>query len=211
MSFADTVSRFVAYFIDSIIVSIVAWIIAAVLGLGRTTVTQAGTTTNAMYTVSGAAFLVPFVLVSFVYFVFFWTGGRRATPGQQLFKLQVGNAFDGKALSADQAVRRWLAFGTFLGLFVVLPTVYPLASLIELVWAIALLVTTVRSPTKQGLHDRFANTAVVRPAGESSSSLATTCLVIALIVIGFFFVAIIALIFLGSQVSDILSRAGSSI
>jgi uncharacterized RDD family membrane protein YckC len=211
LSFADTASRFVAFFIDSILVSIVAWIIATVLGLGRTTVTRSGTTTGVWYTVDGAAFLVPVVVLGFVYFVFFWTGGRRATPGQQIFKLQVGNAFDGKALTATQAIRRWLALGTFLGLFAVLPTIYPLISLVWLGWIIALLVTTVRSPTKQGFHDQFANTAVVKPASGSSSNLATTCLIIALIVIGFFFASIVALVFLGSQVSEILSRAGQSI
>jgi len=211
LAFADTASRFVAYVIDGILVSIVGWIIAALLGFGRTSVLQSSNATTASYTVAGAAFLVPFVFVGFVYFVFFWTGGRRATPGQQIFKLQVGNAFDGNGLTFTQASKRWLAFGTFLGLFAVLPAIYPLASLIEFVWIIALFVTTVRSPTKQGLHDRFANTAVVRPASESSSNLATTCLVITLVVVGLFFALIIGLIFLGSQISNILSRAGTSI
>lgn len=211
MSFADTTSRFVAYIIDSILVSIVGWIIAAVLRLGQTTVVQSGNTTGAYFSVAGAAFAVPWVLVGFMYFVFFWTGGRRATPGQRIFKLQVGNAFDGKALTVTQATKRWLALGTFLSLFAVLPTIYPFASLVEFVWIIALIVTTVRSPTKQGLHDRFANTAVVRPATESSSNLAATCLVITLVVVGVFFALVIALIFLGSQMSDILRRAGESI
>jgi uncharacterized RDD family membrane protein YckC len=211
LAFADTTSRFIAYIIDGVLVSIVGTIIATVLGLGRTTVVQSGNTTGAYFSVAGAAFAVPWVIVGFVYFVFFWTGGRRATPGQQLFKLQVGNAFDGKPLTLTQATKRWLALGTFLSLFAVLPSIYPLASLVELVWIVALLVTTVRSPTKQGFHDRFANTAVVRPATESSSSLATTCLIIAAIVIGLLFASVIGLIFLGSQLSEILSRAGESV
>jgi len=32
------------------------------------------------------------------------------------------------------------------------------------VWVIALLVTTAQSPTKQGLHDKFAGTVVVKAA-----------------------------------------------
>ncbi len=211
LSFADTTSRFVAYVIDGFLISIVGWVIAAILGLGRATVLQSSNTTSASYAVAGGAFLVPWVLVGFAYFVFFWSGGRRATPGQQIFKLQVGNAFDGKALTATQAVKRWFALGTFLSLFAVLPSIYPLASLAEFVWAIALFVTTVQSPTKQGFHDRFANSAVVRPSGESSSGLATTCLIITLVIVGLFVVSIIALIFLGSQLSDILSRVGTSI
>jgi hypothetical protein len=46
---------------------------------------------------------------------------------------------------------------------------------------------------------------------ESSSSLTTTCLIIAAIVIGLLFASVIGLIFLGSQVSEILSRAGESV
>jgi len=47
----------------------------------------------------------------------------------------------------------------------------PIATLIGLllglasfIWVIALLVTTAQSPTKQGLHDQFANTVVVKAA-----------------------------------------------
>jgi uncharacterized RDD family membrane protein YckC len=211
LSFADTASRFVAYVLDSILVSIIGSIIASVLGLGRGTVVTSGSTATANYAVTGGAFLVPYVVVGFAYFVFFWSGGRRATPGQQLFKLQVGNAFDGMALTSTQAVKRWLALGTFLSLFSILPAIYPLASLVELVWVIALFVTTVRSPTKQGFHDKFANSAVVRPSGQSSSALLMTCLIIILVLAALFVVSIIALIFLGSQLSTILSDVGSSI
>ena len=214
LSFADTASRFVGYVLDSIIVSIIGSIIAAVLGLGRggTVVsTTSGGGTSASYAVTGGAFLVPYVVVGFAYFVFFWSGGRRATPGQQLFKLQVGNAFDGMALTSTQAVKRWFALGTFLSLFSILPAIYPLASLVELVWVIALFVTTVRSPTKQGFHDKFANSAVVRPSGQASSALLLTCLIIILVLAALFVVSIIAIIFLGSQLSTILSDVGSSI
>jgi uncharacterized RDD family membrane protein YckC len=211
LSFADTASRFVAYVLDSIIVSIIGSIIAGILGLGRGTLVTSGSTTSANYVVTGGAFLVPYAVIGFLYFVFFWTGGRRATPGQQLFKLQVGNAFDGMALTMTQAVKRWFALGTFLSLFSILPAIYPLASLVELVWVIALFVTTVRSPTKQGFHDKFANSAVVRPSGQSSSALLLTCLIIILVLFALFVVSIIALVFLGSQLSTILSDVGNSI
>ena len=38
---------------------------------------------------------------------------------------------------------------------------------VGLAWAVALLVTTVSSPTKQGLHDRFAGSAIVQPTGAT--------------------------------------------
>jgi hypothetical protein len=54
--------------------------------------------------------------------------------------------------------------------------------LAQLVWAIVLLISTTTSPTKQGLHDRFANSAVVRPAG-AGTGLATTCLVVVIVLL----------------------------
>jgi uncharacterized RDD family membrane protein YckC len=36
--------------------------------------------------------------------------------------------------------------------------------LLSLVWAIVLLITTAQSPTKQGLHDRYAKSVVVKAA-----------------------------------------------
>jgi uncharacterized RDD family membrane protein YckC len=211
LSFADTASRFVAFIIDSVLVAIVGSIIAGLLGLGTTRTFQSGTVTGANLSVEGAAFAVPAAIVGLAYFVFFWTGGRRATLGQQLFKLQVGNAFDGQPLTLTQAVKRWLGYGSFLGIFAVVPAIYGLASLVQFVWVFVLLVTTVRSPTKQGVHDRFANSAVVRPSNQSTSGLATACLIIAVVLILLFVFSIGALIFLGSQVSDILSRVGESV
>ena len=78
-------------------------------------------------------------------------------------------------------------------------------------WVIALFVTTWRSPTKQGLHDRFANSAMVRPSSQSSSGLASACLIIVIVVLLLFVVSIVGLVFLGSQVSDILSAVGESV
>ena len=68
-SFADTTSRFVAYVIDSVIVSIIGSIIAGILGLGRGTVVTSSGSPAANYTVTGGAFLVPYVVVGFAYFV----------------------------------------------------------------------------------------------------------------------------------------------
>lgn len=209
LAFADTVSRFVAYIVDAILIGIVGSIIAGVLGFGRTTISQGGTNVN--FTVSDAAFSVPFAIVGLVYFVFFWTGGRRATIGQRIFNMQVGNAFDGRGLTLEQAVRRWLGYGTFLGLFALIPGVYGIASLAELIWVIVLLITTATSPTKQGLHDRFANTAVVRPAGQGSSGLALACVVIIAILVILSILGVVALVIVGSQMSTILSEIGDSI
>ena len=211
LAFADTISRLVGYVIDAIIVGLIGGIIIGILGVGTTTVAQAGTGLSSFTSLNDAALTVSFVLVGLVYFMFFWTGGRRATIGQRIFSMQVGNAFDGRALTPAQAFRRWLGYGSVIGLLGLLPGLIGIAGIAELVWVIVLLVTTATSPTKQGLHDKFANTAVVRPAGQGSSGLAMACLIVVLLLFALFLLPVIALILLGSQVSTILSAVGESI
>ena len=205
--FADTPSRFVAWILDGIISSILAYLVLVLFAVGLVAVngTRTSTTTDFVLTVA-------FVLVNLAYFVFFWTGGRRSTPGQRLFKIQVGNAFDGRGLTVEQAIRRWLGYGEFLALFVVVASAATVVSLAILIWEIVLLVTTIGSPTKQGLHDRFANTALVRPAGAGSGGLVIGCLlIIGLLVILPIIVLGVLVRLYGDQIKEILSEIGNSI
>ncbi len=147
------------------------------------------------------------IVVDAAYFVGLWRTGGQATLGMRLLKLQVGNAFDGQTLDLNQAVRRWVALGGWLSAFGYSASTSGIAGTALLVWSIVLLISTVSSPTKQGLHDRFANSAVVAPASGSTGGLALACLLIIALVAVVFLVAIVALIFLGGQVSvDPLDR-----
>jgi uncharacterized RDD family membrane protein YckC len=212
LTFADTISRVIAFFVDSFLVAIVAGIIGAVLGLGETVTSESVDGFAYQYRVTGPAFSVLAVVLSLAYFVFFWTGGRRATIGQRIFGIQVGNAFDGRPLSFEQALKRWLALGFVLSLLdLVLPPGTSWLALLGFVWSLVLLVSTVASPTKQGLHDKFANSALVRPTGSGARGLALACALVVGLFLVFAILGIVALILLGSQISDILSRVGDSI
>jgi uncharacterized RDD family membrane protein YckC len=213
LSFADTASRVVAYIVDIAILGIVGFTIAAALGLGETTVRSSGSNTFTSFYVSttnpGVSLI--YVLLGAAYFILLWSGGRRATIGQRLFNLQVGNAFDGRSLSTEQAVRRWIALGSFLGLLAFIPPISGLGSLAQLVWVVILLISTATSPTKQGLHDRFANSAVVKPSGQGTSGIAMACLLVIVLIVALAIVGIIAAIMLGPAFFDQLSRLGRSI
>jgi uncharacterized RDD family membrane protein YckC len=80
--------------------------------------------------------------------------------------MRIGQEADGAALTIGQAIARWLLLGapfviaTMLGL--ALPAVALLSMLAVLAWYALLLVTTARNPRKQGLHDRYARTVVVK-------------------------------------------------
>jgi hypothetical protein len=109
------------------------------------------------------------------------------------------------------AFRRWLAMGSWVGMFAVLPLVGALASLALLGWQLVLLVTTASSPTRQGLHDRAAGSAIVQPASGSGNALVIGCVVIVAILAVTVLVSIVALVFLGGQLESILSAVGESI
>lgn len=193
--FADTPSRLVAYFVDAFIVSLIGSVAAFALGFGE----RVKTATSTSLWLSGTTFAVAFAVVSLLYFLVFWTGGRRATIGQRLFDIQVGTAFEGRPLSLDQALGRWVGYGSFLGFLTIAPGLGAIVWLVWLAWVLVLLGSTARSKSKQGLHDRFASTALVRPAGRTSSGPALACLIV-LVLLGVLFVlGIVALIYLGSH------------
>jgi uncharacterized RDD family membrane protein YckC len=208
--FARTLPRLVAFLIDSLIIGLVAGIIASVIGIGTNapvTLPDGSLDYSSMFASVESTILT--VVLGGFYFVLSWSGGRRATIGQRLFKIQVGNAFDGAPLTLEQAIRRWLGLGEFLGLFVFAPGLAAFAGTLQIIWSLVLLVTTATSPTKQGLHDRFANTALVRPTNAGNGA-AIACLVIVLL---FFVFALIGLVafFSSGAVEEILSRVGDSI
>jgi uncharacterized RDD family membrane protein YckC len=198
LEFGSVPIRFAAYFLDTVLVAIGSVVVSAIL-----------------FRVPGGQIITELLVIA--YFAAWWSGGRRATPAQRLLQLQVGNAFDGRALTTDQALRRAAILeldgivSAVLSLVLPPGTVASLSLVLGLLWAIAIVVSTATSPTRQGLHDRFAGTAVVRPVNPQSNDAAIIIVVVLVVVVAIPALAIVALIFLGSQVSDILSSVGSSI
>ena len=195
--FASTPRRFVAYLIDGLIAGVAAYLFSLLV------IDVTGSRADSLIatwstTIASLAF-------SFVYFVWGWRTRARATPGMRLLKLQVGNAADGRTLGTGQAIRRWFALGEALSLLYVIPELSLVASVVVFVYGLILLITTIVSPTKQGLHDRFARTMVVQPAGLGSSGLVVGCIALAII----FLILPFLLILLGGQLPDLLSAVGS--
>ena len=162
--YADVPNRAIAYIIDVIIVGIVVSILTAITGTGVT------------FNVATGAFDVNFVgliiaaiigaVINAGYFIYTWTN-MRGTLGMKALGMQIGNAGDGKTLTMDQATRRWLALaapGFVAQVLWVVPAIGALIVLLAFGWFLYLLWTTYSSPTKQGFHDRFANTMVVKAA-----------------------------------------------
>ncbi len=189
--YAGTLARFVAYVLDSLILGVVSIILAVVMvaALGGGDLATAAATTT-------------FLALDLVYFVLLWTGRRRATFGMRLLKLQIGNAVDGRTLTGEQAVRRWVAYGQWLYLLAIAPALASLGNGLAFLWAVVLLVSVAMDGIHQGVHDKFAGTAIVQPRG-TSNGLLVGCIVIIGVIALIGFVGIVALIFLGSQISGI--------
>lgn len=160
--YADVPNRAIAYIIDVIILAIVNLIAFAVLSAVGLSIIS-GLEYNY---VAGLILAIVSLVVSGAYFIYTWTA-MRGTLGMKALGMQIGNAGDGKTLTMDQAIRRWIALGAPFGIAQALnplPGIGILLGLVALGWFIYLLWTTYSSPTKQGFHDTFANTMVVKAA-----------------------------------------------
>jgi uncharacterized RDD family membrane protein YckC len=155
--YADVPNRIIALIIDSIILGVVNLVIFGVI--------------NGILSLGLISFLASVVVglaISAAYFTYTWTA-MRGTIGMRALGMQIGNAGDGQTLKQDQAIRRWLIlFGPqVVSQAVQISLSYTLGfvtSIAVLAWYIFLLKTTADSPTKQGYHDVFANSQVVKAA-----------------------------------------------
>jgi uncharacterized RDD family membrane protein YckC len=91
----------------------------------------------------------------------------RATLGMRVLGMQIGNAGDGATMTTNQGIRRYVALSApaiIAQVFNAIPLIGVVIGLAGLVWYIWLIYTMAQSPTKQGWHDTFANTQVVKSA-----------------------------------------------
>ena len=203
LKFGGVLPRLLAYWLDGFLTTIIAVVLGMVIGVAI------GATGGS----AGEAGIIGGVLafgIQLLYFVGFWTGGSRATPGMRLFNLQLGRAADGVPLTVGQAVLRWVALGAPLGALSLLPGLAGIGGLLAVVWSLVLLLTTLGSDSRQGLHDKIAGSTMVAPVGREGPVMPCLVLVVILFVVLPIF-SIVALIFLGGAVSNILTNVGTSI
>jgi uncharacterized RDD family membrane protein YckC len=164
MVFADVPNRIIAYIIDIIVIFVISFavfLVLAIVGISTTSGTGLTATTNWI----GSLILTAFGLaISGAYFVYSWSN-QRATIGMKALGLQIGDAPGGATVTTNAAIRRWLALGAAFSIaqaLTPLPFIGVLIGFAAFGWVIFLLYTTWKSPTKQGWHDVFANTMIVK-------------------------------------------------
>jgi uncharacterized RDD family membrane protein YckC len=166
--YGDVPNRAIAYIIDYIIMILVGVVIGAIALaiLGDRVTISNGTVTYVNPASSLVTTLLSYAVIA-GYFFFTWTR-MRATVGMRLLGMQIGHEADGRTMSTEQAIIRIGAmFGPGFVASLVAAFALGLSSILGLVafiWFLALLYTTAKSPTKQGLHDQYAHTMVVKAA-----------------------------------------------
>ena len=192
LEFIGAIPRLAAHAIDLVAISITFVALAYILFF-------------VLYAASGSMSVLPVVVVVGVavdgaYFIGFWR--TKATPGMRVFDLQIGHAADGRRLGIGGALRRWVVLGSWLMIVGMAALPIWLPGALALLWSTVLVVTIALSPTRQGLHDRIANTAVVGPAaatsaGAAMNTRAIACVLLIGIVALFVLPVVIAMLLLG--------------
>jgi uncharacterized RDD family membrane protein YckC len=152
------------------------------------------------------------VAIYFLYFVGFWTSSGQATPGMRGLKLRVVDAKTGQTLGLAAAIKRFVAMGWWLGLLSFIPVLATIGSVASLILYLVLLVTTIAHPMRQGIHDRWADSLVIRHASSGDGATAVGCVV--LVVLGLAVSLIFSVVALGAMapmMEEILSDIGNSI
>ena len=173
--YADLPNRIIAYIIDAIILGLIGLFLSIVVGGvfgGMTTTTS--TTNGSSVDVNYGAF-IPVAIVNLAigafYFIWMWSN-QRATVGMRLLGLQIGNELDGRSITMKDGFSRWLIIGipSILAQFSGYLSVGLgfILGLIGIIWLIALLWSIAQSSTKQGYHDRYAHTIMVKAARRAA-------------------------------------------
>ncbi len=137
---AGFLPRFVAWIIDTIIFGVISWILSLV-GLGTNYGYGYGMGYESGFNLGGIGTGI-LVLISLAYYIYF-DGMKGATIGKQLMKLKVVGTNGAMPIGIGPGAIRWLI------------KIIPILGQISYIWIIF-------DSQKQGLHDKIANTFVVK-------------------------------------------------
>jgi len=166
---AGVVARLVAWMLDVVVVVLLIVVASAAVGtiLGPAVRFGSAGSADPISVDAGRAASNALVstMLSAAYFVIPWVrfGGSGV---QLLLGLEVQSETDGGRLPPGRALARWVLlfppFGNVAALMAGRPVLAALVWSSALVWYPLLLITTLRSATRQGLHDRVVRSVVRR-------------------------------------------------
>jgi len=165
VALADAPSRFIALFIDFLVLGIVGWIVNTITTsiLGDNWAGIFGIAYKTQSLLGAIVTVAVMIALTGIYFVYTWSRMNGQTLGSRVMKVSVRDAATGGAVTQSQAITRWL----FLGLPWAINFLYGwaigfLVSLLILVYYIYLVISIAQDPMRQGLHDKQAKTVVAK-------------------------------------------------
>jgi len=169
--YADLMSRIVAYIIDVVLLVIVGFVVNLVLL--TTFIAAIVTTGSALFLLLSVVVLVVDVLLAGIYFIYTWTN-LKASPGQRILGMMTVQEADGSALTFNQALARFVIMFApgYIGGLASSVIGGPLGILLSLVgfgWTIFLIYTTANDARRQGFHDHYASSVVIKPSAAPAA------------------------------------------
>ena len=166
IAYADLTTRIIAYIIDVVILVIVGIVVNLVFGVALLAAILTGG--GAISILVGVIILVIDVLLAGIYFVYTWTN-MKASPGQRILGVMTVSEADGSALTFNAALARFVimfapGYVASLASYIVPGILGLLLSLAGLAWTIFLIYTTANDARRQGFHDHYAHSVVIKPA-----------------------------------------------
>ena len=166
IALADATSRFIATFIDFLILGVIGYIIntisTSVLGDNFLGIFGLGTY-KVPSLLSSLVTVVIMLVISGGYFIYQWSRMNGMTVGDRVMKLSVRDASTGGAMTQQQAINRWLLLGAPLAIdYFYGWGVGIIVALVVFIYYLYLIYTIAQSPTRQGLHDTYAKTVVAK-------------------------------------------------
>jgi uncharacterized RDD family membrane protein YckC len=150
--------------------------------------------------------------IQFIYFVGFWTSDGHATPGMRGLRMQVVDATTGGTLSLTAATKRFVALGYPISLLALIPALQSVAGIVSFAYTLFLFFTTITNDRRQGLHDKWAKSLVIRSVTSGDGATVVGCLLLVVLAVG---LAIIltaaALAAMGPQIEELMREVGNSI
>ena len=130
------------------------------------------TTGSALFTLLSVVVLVVDVLLAGIYFIYTWTN-LKASPGQRILGMLTVSESDGSVLTFNQALARFVimfapGYVASLASSVVPGILGLILSLAGLAWTIFLVYTTANDPKRQGFHDHYAHSVVIKPTAPAA-------------------------------------------
>jgi uncharacterized RDD family membrane protein YckC len=216
-------ARIVAYFLDALLVGIIPLFLSLFVvdwaGMFRNSLDAqvVSNTAPTSFTMEVTPQLILVTLIGFaiefIYFVGFWTSGGQAPLGMRLLRMQVVDVATGGVLSLTAATKRFIALGAPLSLLALVPSasIQSLAGVGEFALLLFLFFTAITNDRRQGLHDKWANSLVIRSTTSGDGATLVGCLlfiviicVVGFIAAGIFFAAV------GPDLEELMRRAVES-